>query len=52
MSATRFFRADCVSPMRGVGPGYDAGPVSIGWSPLASAGFLTVVLLRWITLFS
>jgi hypothetical protein len=52
MSATRFFRADGVSPMWGVGPGCDAGPVSVGWSPLASAGALTVALLRWITLSS
>lgn len=50
MSATRFFRADGVSPIWGVGPGCDTGPVSVGWSPLTSAGVFTVVMLRWITL--
>jgi hypothetical protein len=52
MSATRFFKAEGVSPIWGVGPGCDAGPVSVGWSPLASAGVLTAVVLRWITLSS
>lgn len=28
------------------------GPVSIGWSPLASAGTVTAAVLRWITLWS
>lgn len=52
MSAGWFFRADGVSPCWGVGPGCDAGPFSVGWSPLASAGVVTVVVLRWITLWS
>lgn len=52
MSAGWFFRADSVSPCWGVGPGCDAGPFSVGWSPLASAGLVTAVVLRWITLWS
>lgn len=50
--AVRIFRADGVPPLRGVGTGCDAGPFSVGWSPLASAGAVTAVLLRWITLWS